>query len=87
MSYQIRITPTALKALRKLDKPVRRRIQTAIDGLKDAPRPPGVIALQGVPDAYRIRAGDYRIVYQVKDDQLLVLVVDLGHRREIYKNL
>jgi mRNA interferase RelE/StbE len=86
-SYRIELTRDALRALAKLDKPVRRRIQTAIDKLADDPRPAGTIALRGYPGAFRVRAGDYRIVYVVNDDRLLVVVIDVGHRREIYRNL
>lgn len=87
MTYRIEITRDALRALAKLDKPIRRRIQAAIDRLKTDPRPSGAIALQGLSGAYRVRAGDYRVIYTVEDARLLVLVVDLGHRREIYRDL
>lgn len=87
MSYHIEIARDALRALSKLDKPIRRRLQTAIDRLGNDPRPNGAIALQGLPGAYRVRVGDYRVIYTVEDDQLVVLVVDLGHRREIYRQI
>lgn len=86
MNYRIEITRDAVRALAKLDKPIRRRIQTAIDRLKTDPRPNGTIALQGLPGAYRIRVGDYRVIYAVEDEQLLILVVDLGHRRRHLSN-
>lgn len=86
--YQIKITRDALRALAKLDKPVRRRVQAAIEALgEQQPRPHGVIALQGLPGAYRIRVGDYRVIYTIDAGRLVVLVVDLGHRREIYRDL
>jgi mRNA interferase RelE/StbE len=85
--YRIEITREALRTLTKLDKPVRRRVQAAIDGLSEQPRPPGVLALQGLRRAYRLRVGDYRVIYTVDDGRLTVLVVDLGHRREIYRDL
>lgn len=85
--YRVEITRDALRALTKLDKPVRRRVQSAIDGLSERPRPPGVIALQGLRGAYRLRVGNYRVVYTVEDSRLVVLVVDIGHRREIYRDL
>jgi mRNA interferase RelE/StbE len=84
VSYQIEITREALRALAKLDKPVRRRLQIAIDGLLNDPHPNGSIALQGLRGAFRVRVGDYRVIYTVDDGRLLVVVVDLGHRREIY---
>lgn len=83
--FQISIERDALRALGKLDKPVRRRIQTAIDRLADDPRPVGVRALTGRPGLSRLRVGNYRVIYEIKDAQLLVLVVDLGHRSMIYR--
>lgn len=85
--YRIEVTRDALHALAKLDKPVRRRVQVAIDGLGENPRPSGVIAMQGLRGAYRLRVGNYRVIYTVDDNRLVVLVVDLGHRREIYRDL
>lgn len=85
--YQVEITRDALRALAKLDKPVRRRVQAAIEALAEQPRPHGVIALHELPGAYRIRVGDYRVIYTIDDGRLIVLVVDLGHRREIYRDL
>jgi mRNA interferase RelE/StbE len=86
--YRIEITRDALRALTKLDKPVRRRVQAAIDGLSEQPRPPGALALQGLRRAYRLRVGgNYRVIYTVDDGRLVVLVVDLEHRREIYRDL
>jgi mRNA interferase RelE/StbE len=85
--YRIEVTRDALRALAKLDKPVRRRVQVAIDGLGENPRPSGVIALQGLRGAYRLRVGNYRVIYTVDDNRLVVLVVELGHRREIYRDL
>jgi mRNA interferase RelE/StbE len=85
-SYRIELTRDALRTLAKLDKPVRRRIQGAIDRLTDDPRPAGMIALRGVPGAFRIRVGDYRVVYALHDDRLLIVVIDIGHRREVYRS-
>jgi mRNA interferase RelE/StbE len=85
--YRIELTRDALRALAKLDKPVRRRIQGAIEKLADDPRPPGMIALRGAPGAFRIRVGDYRVVYALHDDHLLIIVIDIGHRREIYRGV
>jgi mRNA interferase RelE/StbE len=85
--YRIELTRDALRALAKLDKPVRRRIQGAIDRLAGDPRPAGMIALRGAPGAFRIRVGDYRIVSVLHDDQLLIVVIDVGHRRDIYRHV
>ena len=86
-SYRIELTRDALRTLAKLDKPMRRRIQGAIDKLAGDPRPAGMIALRGAPGAYRVRVGDYRIVYTLHDDHLLIVVIDIGHRREVYRDL
>lgn len=81
--YRIELRPAAVRALRKLDPSVRKRIQGAIALLALDPRPPAARALQGRP-ILRVRVGDYRIIYTVTDDVLLVVVVTLGHRREVY---
>ena len=86
-SYRIELTRDALRALAKLDKPVRRRVQGAIDRLADDPHPAGMIALRGAPGAFRIRIGDYRVIYVLHDDLLLVVVIDIGHRRDVYRNV
>ncbi|GAA4622264.1 type II toxin-antitoxin system RelE family toxin [Cellulomonas oligotrophica] len=81
--YRIELRPAAVKALRKIDPKDARRIQAAIALLAQDPRPPGAKALHGRP-GLRVRVGDYRIVYSVHDDVLLVVVVTLGHRRDVY---
>lgn len=83
MSYRIELRPAAVRALRKIDHQDRGRIQGAIALLGQDPRPPGTKALRG-RDGYRVRVGDYRIIYTVQDDVLLVAVVALGHRRDVY---
>jgi mRNA interferase RelE/StbE len=85
--YRIELTRDALRALAKLDKSVRRRVQGAIDRLADDPHPAGMIALRGAPGAFRIRVGDYRVIYVLHDDLLLVVVIDIGHRRDVYRNV
>jgi len=81
--YRIELRPAAARALRKLDPQVRRRVQGAIALLAQDPRPPGARALQGRP-GFRVRVGGYRIIYTVEDEVLLVVVVRLGHRRDVY---
>lgn len=83
MTYRIELRPAALRALKKLDAPVARRIQGAIALLAEDPRPPASRPLRGRPGR-RVRVGDYRIIYTVEDDVLLVVVVTLGHRRDVY---
>jgi len=82
--YRIELRPAAVRALRKLDPPIRRRLQGAIALLAQNPRPPAAQAQQGRP-GLRVRVGDYRIIYTVADDVLLIVVVTLGHRREAYE--
>ena len=84
-AYKIELEPRARKKLALLDAPVRRRIAAAIEKLASQPRPSGAVALAGRPGVLRIRAGDYRILYEIRDDHLAVLVIDVGHRREIYR--
>ena len=81
--YRIELRPAAVRSLRKLDPTVRHRLQGAIALLAQDPRPPAARALQGRP-GLRVRVGDYRIIYTVTDDVLLVVVVTIGHRREVY---
>lgn len=84
-AYRIEIRPAAARALRKLDPQIRPRVQGAIALLADDPRPPAARALRGRL-GYRVRVEDYRIIYTVTDDVLLVVVVTLGHRRDIYEH-
>jgi mRNA interferase RelE/StbE len=83
--WHIEITKDAVKTLAKLDKPVRRRLQAAIDGLANDPRPVGVVAMKSQSGYLRLRVGDWRVIYRVEDDRLVIVVVALGHRREIYE--
>lgn len=81
--YRIELRPAAARALRKLDPSIETRIQGAITLLGRDPRPPGARKLQG-REGFRVRVGDYRIIYLIEDDILVVVVVTLGHRREAY---
>ena len=85
MSYDIEITRSARRSLLALPRDVQRRISTAIDGLAADPRPPGCRKLAGSESMYRRRVGDYRIVYEIRDDRLLIMVIKVGHRREVYR--
>ena len=87
-TYQIKILPTAQKALASLPKAIRARIGKKIDSLQTNPTPQGVKLLKGKGrEAYRVRVGDYRILYQIKKDILTVLVIKIGHRREVYRGI
>ena len=85
MTYSVTLAPPAARQLRKFDPQVRRRIQAALELLAGEPRPPAATQLVGDSGEWRVRTGDYRIAYEIEDDQLLVLVLSIGHRREIYR--
>ena len=82
--YRIELRPAAVTALRRIDPQDRGRVQGAIALLGEDPRPPGARALQG-RDGYRVRVGDYRISYTIRNDILVVVVVTVGHRRDVYE--
>ncbi len=82
--YRVELRPAAVRALRKLDPSARHRLQGAIALLAQDPRPPASRALQGRP-GLRVRVGNYRIIYTVADGVLLIVVVTLAHRREVYE--
>ena len=85
MTYQVRLAPAAVRQLRKLDAPGRRRVQAAIDLLAEEPCPPGARQLVGGAGEWRVRTGDFRIVYDIPDRELLVLVVKVGHQKDVYE--
>ena len=87
MAYQVTILPAALRQLADIPKPDQRHIRKKIDGLSDEPYPPGAKKLHGKHEFFRLRSGNYRIVYTVEHERLIVLVVRIGHRREVYRNL
>lgn len=84
MRYTVLVAPSAKRQIAKLAPPVRNRVATKIDALADNPRPPDMKKLVG--DAgYRVRVGDWRIIYEIRDREVVVLVLRVGHRREIYR--
>ena len=85
MRYRIEVTHSAEKVLESLPTDVRARVIHKIEALREDPRPRGSEKLSGEEQFYRVRVGDYRIIYEVQDDVLLVLVLRLGHRRDIYR--
>jgi mRNA interferase RelE/StbE len=85
--YNIDFKPSAKESLGKIPQPHRQRIATRIDRLAENPRPRGVKKLSDKERLYRIRVGDYRVVYRINDDILLVLVVRVGSRGDVYCNL
>ncbi|MCP5443271.1 MAG: type II toxin-antitoxin system RelE/ParE family toxin [Chromatiaceae bacterium] len=84
MTYALLIERRAQRSLSRIAVQDRERISDAIRRLAEEPRPHGVKKLSG-RDAWRIRVGDYRILYEIHDERLLILVIDVGHRREIYR--
>ena len=84
MPYKVTLTRRAIKTLEKINEPYYSNIKEAIYSLADNPRPIGYKKLKG-RDAYRIRVADYRIIYDIFDVVLLVDVIDLGHRKDIYE--
>lgn len=83
--YRVQVSRRAIKALRSLPRQEQQRIRAAIDLLSAQPRPPGCVALAGQESAYRVRVGNYRIVYEIHDAVLLIQVVRIGHRRAVYR--
>ncbi|MBP8919692.1 MAG: type II toxin-antitoxin system RelE/ParE family toxin [Micropruina sp.] len=86
MTYRVEFAPSAVRQLRKLDRIAQRRVQAAIELLAGEPRPSGAKKLVGGDGEWRVRTGDYRIIYEIHAGILLVLVVAVGHRRDIYRN-
>ncbi|MHB8340021.1 MAG: type II toxin-antitoxin system RelE family toxin [Mycobacteriales bacterium] len=84
MTHRVTVAPSAARQLRKLEPDVRRRIQAALELLAEHPRPPSATQLVGGSGEWRVRTGNYRIVYEIKDNELVVLVLRMGHRRDIY---
>lgn len=72
--------------MKRLPAEAARRVDTAILSLADNPRPHGCRKMSGYKDTYRTRAGEYRIIYEIHDDVLVVLVVRIGHRRDVYRD-
>jgi mRNA interferase RelE/StbE len=85
--FEVILRPAAQRALRGADRPVQRRLVNAMADLASDPRPHGVKALKGQHGLLRIRVGDYRVVYEVRDRELVVYVVTLGHRSKVYDRL
>ena len=85
MAYLVEFRPSALRQFRKLGKSIQKTIKPHIDALAHDPRPAGCRRLSGSDGLWRVRVGDYRIVYEIRDEVLAVLVVRLGHRREVYR--
>ena len=83
--YRVEIARRAVKVLATLPRGEQQRIRAAIELLAATARPPGCVAIAGETSAYRVRVGDHRVIYEVRDEVLLIQVVRIGHRREVYR--
>jgi mRNA interferase RelE/StbE len=84
VSYRVELTTAAARQVKKLPRPARDRVLDAIEDLGEEPRPHGAKKLVGETTAWRVRVGDYRVIYDVFDDELVVTVVRAAHRRDVY---
>lgn len=84
MAYTVEFSPAAAREFRKLGREIQLRLRPRIDALVDDPRPSGAKKLKG-SDLWRIRVGDHRVVYAIRNQVLVVLVVRIAHRREVYR--
>jgi mRNA interferase RelE/StbE len=88
MTYLIEILPSARKSLASLPKRDRARVDKRILALAENPRPPAALPLKGAGRGlWRVRVGDYRILYEIQDTRLIVVIVDIGNRRDVYRGL
>jgi mRNA interferase RelE/StbE len=85
--YRVELVPSAARAFGKLDHRTQLRVGRKIESLADDPRPPGVKMLSLEERICRLRVGDFRILYQVNDKVLTILVIAIGHRREVYRRI
>ena len=87
MSYQILFKRSAAKALKKIPKAEQKRIANKIDSLSDNLPNPDTTKMKGDNPFHRVRVGDYRIIYEIQDDVLIIMVIKIGHRKDIYRNI
>ena len=87
MTYTIEFLKTAEKELAALPQDAQRQIARKIEALRENPRPPGVKLLHATERFYRLRVGDYRVIYLIEGRRLVILVIKIGHRKDVYKNL
>lgn len=85
MAYSVSYTPSAAKTLKKMDRTAALQIIGAIEKLRSDPRPAGHIQLKGGSGELRVRTGDYRVIYEVNEGELVILVLKVGYRREVYR--
>jgi len=85
MAYQVELLPSAHRALKKLPRPIQIQIAAELRELAENPRPAGVVKLVGAENLWRIRVGSFRVVYEILDDRLVVLVLRVAHRKDVYR--
>lgn len=87
MKYRIEVKKSAAKELKRIPKPDQKRISIAIDNLAENLPDPDTTKMKGNDPFHKIRAGNYRIIYEIQNDILLILIIKIGHRKDIYSNL
>ncbi|MBC2696134.1 MAG: type II toxin-antitoxin system RelE/ParE family toxin [Desulfobacteraceae bacterium] len=87
MKYRIEVKRSAAKALKKIPNPDRKRVSEKIDSLAEKLPNPDITMMKGNNPFHKVRIGNYRIIYEIQDDVLLILIVKIGHRKDIYRNL
>jgi len=87
MKYFVEFRPAVLKSLKRLPKKDLRRIKKRVDDLAENLPDPNTTKMKGHDSFHKIRSGDYRIIYEIHDDRLVILVVKIGHRKDVYKRL
>jgi mRNA interferase RelE/StbE len=87
VASSVELTPAAAKKIRRLSKDIQKRVLQRIRYLEDDPRPPGCEPVENFKGSFKVREGDYRAVYTIRDEQRLVLVAKVAHSSEVYKRL
>jgi mRNA interferase RelE/StbE len=85
MRYSLEFTVSASREFRNLEHQVQRRIEEKITALCDDPLPPGSKKLKGQADHFRIRVGDYRVIYRIDGKRIVIVIVRIGHRKDVYR--
>jgi len=86
VAYEVVLKPSAAKPLRALDRDMQRRVVRLLERLAEQPRMSGVVKMSGDDNLWRARVGDVRVVYEIHDSRLVVLVLHVGHRRDVYRD-
>lgn len=85
MSYTVIFNNHAARSFRKLSRDIQQRMKPIINALAKDPRPTGAEKIKGEDDIFRVRVGNYRILYEVRDKELIICIIEAGHRREVYR--